>query len=112
MSDIIFDLGGVEAEVTSAALAHYAGFLAECAAIGGDAAAVDEAIRPIVTRLSLRLADLMYTDIEDEQADPVTAAKAEAHRHDPECDCHHINRQDRLGDYPADVSYHDFQAAQ
>jgi hypothetical protein len=110
MSDIELPLGGVEAEVTSAALAHYAGFLAECAAIGGDAAAVDEAIRPIVTRLSLRLADLMYP--EPEQADPITAAKAIRDAHDPECDCHQLNREaDRLGHYPADISYHDYQAA-
>jgi hypothetical protein len=105
MSDIELPLGGVEAEVTSAALAHYAGFLAECAAIGGDAAAVDEAIRPIVTRLSLRLADLMYP--EPEQVDPITPVGAiqGGRSHDRDCDCHYINREAdlALGDHHVGV---------
>jgi hypothetical protein len=50
-------------------------------------------------------------DGEPEWVDPITAAKAERDRH-ADCDCHYINRQaERLGDYPADISYHDYQAA-
>ena len=114
MSDINLALEGIEAEVTAAALAHYAGFLSRCRALGGDAADIDEAIRPVVARVAVRLADAMYPDgapepwaPPDEQQDPITAAKAVEDRH-ADCDCHYINREAALRD--ADLALGDHYA--
>jgi hypothetical protein len=113
MSDIILALDAAEAVALDAALTEYQGALLRATAQGGVAAEMAETMRPFADRVARRLHEQMYVlTAEPEQVDPLTAAKAIRDALDPECDCHWINREaDRLGNYPADISYHDYQAA-
>lgn len=56
-----------------------------------------EALRDLV-RVRLLLASAVMEDDEPESVDPITMAKAAADGHDPDCDCHYINRQASLAD--------------
>lgn len=103
MTDIILVLDESEQHAVEAAFAVYRGHLIASDALGGDAAEAAQIMGPIFGRVDRQLAAQMYgagepiePDWLHEQDDPITAAKAEA---------------DRLGHYPAGVSYHDWQRA-
>jgi hypothetical protein len=109
---ITLTLDASEQHIVTAALLLYEAHLCAAETLGGDARETAESVGPIARRVQCRLFDAMYgPDGEPEWVDPITAAKAERDRH-ADCDCHYINRQaEQLGDYPADISYHDYQAA-
>lgn len=104
MTDIILTLDAAEAAAVDAALAEYRGALLKAQSQGGVAAEIAETMAPFASRVEQRLHEQMYelaAEVEPdwnmpESADPVSRYKAEV---------------DRLGDYPAGVSYHDYQAA-
>lgn len=105
MTDIVLVLDGAEAAVVDAALAEYRGALLRADAKGGVAAEMAQTMGPVANRVARALHLQMYgLDEADEPtwlheaegADPVTFAKGEA---------------ERMGEYPPEMTYHDWQAA-